>query len=114
MMVAKSNLTQRFAATYTTEPVHTLHKRDEGADSVLCRVQFGDLVWGEEESTELFEDATRRPREDDEQGGGGDHRPRVVSQMVTLVSQMVESMSEQQLREFAHTRRKGLPRKRRR
>jgi hypothetical protein len=26
--------------------------------------------------------------------------------------QMVESMSEQQLREFAHTRRKGLPRKR--
>jgi hypothetical protein len=26
----------------------------------------------------------------------------------------VESMSEQQLREFAHTRRKGLPRKRRR
>jgi len=28
--------------------------------------------------------------------------------------QMVESMSEQQLREFAHTRRKGLPRKRER
>jgi uncharacterized protein DUF3008 len=27
--------------------------------------------------------------------------------------QMVESMSERQLRDFAHTKRKGLPRKRR-
>jgi hypothetical protein len=85
MQVAKSNLTQRFAATYTTEAVHTLHQRDEGADSVLCRVELGGLVWGEEESSELFEDATRKPREDDEEGGGGDHRPSVVGQLVTLL-----------------------------
>jgi hypothetical protein len=91
MQVAKSNLTQRFAATYTTDPVHTLHRRDDGADSVLCRVEFGELVWGEEESSELFEEATRKPREDEEDGGGGRHRPTVVSQMVTLVTQMVTS-----------------------
>lgn len=90
MMVAKSNLTQRFAATYTTEPVHTLHEREEGADSVLVRVNFGEVVWGEEEASELFEAATRKPQEDEE-GGGGDHRPSVVSQMVTLVAQMVEA-----------------------
>ena len=95
MLVAKSNLTQRFAATYTTEPVHTLHERDEGADSVLVRVEFGEIVWGEEESSELFHHATKpQPAEGDEEGGGGDHRPSVVSQMVTLVSQMVESTNE--------------------
>lgn len=98
MLVAKSNLTQRFAATYTTEAVHTLHERDEGADSVLCRVQFGELVWGEQESSELFEDATRKPPEDEE-GGGGNHRPSVVSQMVTLVTQMVENAAEPITRE---------------
>lgn len=92
MQVAKSNLTQRFAATYTTEPVHTLHQRDEGADSVLCRVEFGELVWGEEEASELFEEATKKPHEDEDGGsGGGGHRPSVVSQMVTAVSQMVQS-----------------------
>jgi hypothetical protein len=104
MQVAKSNLTQRFAASYTTEPVHTLHEREEGADSVLCRVQFGELVWGEEESSELFDAATRKPREDDEEGGGGDHRPSVVSQMVTLVSQMVESTSEPVTRDAVEAR----------
>lgn len=88
MMVAKSNLTQRFAATYTTDPVHTLHEREEGADSVLVRVHFGEVVWGEEEASELFDAATRKPQEDEE-GGGGDHRPSVVSQMVTLVAQIV-------------------------
>ncbi len=70
MLVAKSNLTQRFASAYRTEPVHTLHVRDEGADAVLCRVEFGDVVWGEEEASELFDEATRKPREDDEDGGG--------------------------------------------
>ncbi len=94
MQVAKSNLTQRFAATYSTEPVHTLHERDGGADSVLVRVEFGEIVWGEEESSELFEDATRKPREDDDEGGGGDHRPSVVSQMVTAVAQMVHTSAE--------------------
>lgn len=102
MQVAKSNLTQRFAATYSTEPVHTLHEREEGADSVLCRVEFGELVWGEEESSELFHDATRIPRDDhDDGGGGGDHRPSIVSQMVTLVSQLVEATPVPVTREMA-------------
>lgn len=104
MQVAKSNLTQRFAATYRTEPIHTLHERDEGADSVLVRVEFGELVWGEEESSELFEDATRKPREDDEDGGGGDHRPSIVSQVVTAVTQMVHTSTEPVTRDAVHAR----------
>ena len=99
MQVAKSNLTQRFATTYTTEPVHTLHHRDEGADSVLCRVGFGEVVWGEEESSELFEEATRRPSEDDDGSGGGDHKPSVVSQMVTAVAETVRASAEPVTRE---------------
>lgn len=94
MLVAKSNLTQRFAAAYKTEPVHTLHEREQGADSVLCRVNFGEVVWGEEESGDLFDDATRKPREDDDEGDGADNRPTVVGQMVTLVSQMVQSAND--------------------
>ena len=93
MQVAKSNLTQRFAATYATVPVHTLHQREEGADSVLCSVDFGDIVWGEEEASELFEEATKKSRDDDDEGGGGGQRKSVVSQMVTAVSQMVQAAS---------------------
>lgn len=104
MQVAKSNLTQRFAATYSTEPVHTLHERDEGADSVLVRVEFGEIVWGEEEASELFHSATKPQPADDEEGGGGDHRPSVVSQMVTLVSQMVESTTEPVTRDAAEAK----------
>lgn len=104
MLVAKSNLTQRFAATYATEPVHTLHERDEGADSVLCRTRFGEVVWGEEEATELFHSATKPQPAEGEEGGGGDHRPSVVSQMVTLVSQMVEATSEPVTREVVEAK----------
>jgi hypothetical protein len=93
MQVAKSNLTQRFAATYTTEPVHTLHEREEGADSVLCRVNFGEIVWGEEESSELFEEATRKAREDDDEGGGG-HKPSVVTQLQMLIVEMVHKSAQ--------------------
>lgn len=103
MQVAKSNLTQRFAASYVTVPVHTLHERDEGADSVLCRVEFGEVVWGEEEASELYDEATRKPREDDEDGGG-DHRPSVVSQMVNLVSQMVAEAESPVTREQVEAR----------
>ncbi|QHL91159.1 AAA family ATPase [Sphingomonas changnyeongensis] len=105
MQVAKSNLTQRFAASYTTEPVHTLHERAEGADSVLCRVNFGEIVWGEEDATELYEAATRRQNEDEEgEGGGGGHKPSVVSQVVTTVTQMVHTSAEPVTRDAVHAR----------
>jgi hypothetical protein len=48
MRVAKSNLTTRFTTLYNTEPVHTLHHRAEGANSVLVRVNIGLTVWGED------------------------------------------------------------------
>lgn len=103
MQVAKSNLTQRFAATYTTEPVHILHAREKGADSVLCKVELGEIVWGEEEASELFEEATRKPR-DDEDGAEGGHKPSVVSQMVTAVTQMVHTSPEPVSRDAVEAR----------
>lgn len=41
MRVAKTNLTTRFTTLYSTEPIHTLARRAEGADSVLVRVNIG-------------------------------------------------------------------------
>ena len=80
MRVAKTNLTTRFTTLYSTEPVHTLARRAEGADSVLVRVNFGLTVWGEDESMEVFEDATRKPPEErDGEGGGGGKKESLVS-----------------------------------
>lgn len=85
MRVAKSNLTTRFTTLYNTEPVHTLHQRKEGADSVLVRVNIGLTVWGEDESMEVFEDATRKPQEGDGEGGGGKKESLVEKVMGVLV-----------------------------
>lgn len=113
MQVAKSNLTTRFAATYTTEPVHTLHHRAGGADSVLCRVNFGDLVWGEEASSELFEAATKRPQDEEGDGDGADrrnHKPNVVQKLMVAVTDLVyrsagpvtrDMVEAEQCREFS-------------
>lgn len=88
LRVAKSNLTQAFATPYKTVPVHVLHERDEGGDTVLCRVDPGKNVWGEEESMDLYMEATRRPKEDDESGGMRPPSPvdGVVSHVVEMVT----------------------------
>lgn len=103
MQVAKSNLTTRFAASYSTEPVHTLHHRAEGADSVLCRVNFGEVVWGEEASSELFEAATKKPQEDEGEGDGGDrrnHKANVVQKLMIAVTDLVYRTDEPVTREM--------------
>lgn len=110
--VAKSNLTQSFATTYTTIPVHTLHERTEGADSVLCRVQPGPITWGEEESMALYDDATRKPKDDDD-GGGNEWRPpsledkvlqHVVEAVYATTGAVTRDMVHEQLGRSVHGR----------
>jgi hypothetical protein len=91
MRVAKTNLTTRFTTLYSTEPVHVLHQREDGPDSVLVRVNIGLTVWGEDESMEVFEDATRPPRESDEEGGSGKKESLVMKVIGALVQAVYQS-----------------------
>lgn len=69
MRVAKTNF-DTFGVPYKTQPVHTLYERANGPDTVLVRAVPGNIVWGEAASMEMFMEATKKPREDDEGGGG--------------------------------------------
>lgn len=100
MRVAKTNLTTRFATLYSTEPVHTLARRDEGADSVLVRVNIGVTIWGEDESMEVFEDATRKPQEDSE--GGGGKKETLVEKVVNVLVQAVYQSPQPVSRDMVH------------
>jgi hypothetical protein len=102
MRVAKANLTTRFAAAYRTLPIHTLYRRSEGADSVLCRVEIGQLIWGEDASMELFEDATKRVRGDGDDSGAPGHKVTLVEKAVAAVVEMVQSTGEPTTRELVH------------
>lgn len=99
MRVAKSNLTTRFTTLYSTEPVHTLHRRAEGADSVLVRVNIGVTVWGEDESMEVFEDATRKPQED---GEGSAKKESLVEKVVNALVQAVYQSPQPVDRDMVH------------
>lgn len=101
MRVAKSNLTTRFTTLYSTEPVHTLHERDEGANSVLVRVNFGLTVWGEDESMDVFEDATRKPP-DEREGEGGGKKESLVEKVVNALVQAVYQSGEPVTRDKVH------------
>lgn len=89
MRVAKSNLSSRFAVAYTTEPVLALHQHEDGHASVLCRVNLAPVVWGEAESMELFEDATRKP---DEGGDGGQMSPQKQTLVENAIIALVETV----------------------
>jgi len=102
MRVAKTNLTTRFTTLYNTEPVHTLHRRAEGANSVLVRVNIGLTVWGEDESMEVFEDATRKPKEDGDGEGGGSKKRSVVGDAVNELVQAVYTTGQPVTREQVH------------
>jgi hypothetical protein len=93
MRVAKSNLSSAFAVAYTTEPVLQLHQHEDGHASVLCRVVMEPVVWGEEPSMELYEDATRRPDEEGE-GGGDNHRQSIVESIMHAVVEMVHTAGQ--------------------
>lgn len=101
MRVAKSNLTTRFTTLYSTEPVHTLHEREEGANSVLVRVNLGVTVWGEDESMEVFDDATRKPPEERE-GEGGAKKENLVEKVVNALVQAVYQSPEPITRDKVH------------
>lgn len=73
MRTAKTNF-DAFGVSYTTQPVHTLYSREHGPDTVLVRVEPGATVWGEAASMEMFSDATKKPRDEDEEGGGSSRR----------------------------------------
>ncbi|RJG57704.1 hypothetical protein D0Z70_00290 [Sphingobium terrigena] len=102
MRVAKSNLTTRFTTLYSTEPVHTLHKREEGANSVLVRVNIGLTVWGEDESMEVFEDATRKPPEEREGEGGGGKKESLVGKAMDVLVEAVYRTGQPVTREQVH------------
>ena len=102
MRVAKTNLTTRFTTLYSTEPIHTLHHRDDGPDSVLCRVNLGPLVWGEEDSMRVFEEATKKPKDDDEFDGG--HKQSLVDKVMDAVLYAVDNVAQPVTREMIHAK----------
>lgn len=106
MRVAKTNLTSSFGVAYSTEPVLTLHQHEDGHASVMCKVNRDRIVWGDEESMDLFEAATRKPDEDGD-GGGANHRSSLVENVLMEVVQQAHLRGEV-TREMVET---GLGRK---
>lgn len=95
LRTAKSNLTQPFAVTYSTHQIHTLHERTEGADSVLCRVELGTIIWGADASLELFDAATRKPMDD-----GSLRQANLVEDVAETVRRLVQSSDQPITREI--------------
>jgi hypothetical protein len=89
MRVAKTNF-DTFGMPYGTRPVHTLYERASGPDTVLVRVEPGDIVWGEAASMEMFLEATKKPREDDDGGGSGGRQALPVGVLQALVEMVME------------------------
>ncbi|MBF0678555.1 MAG: AAA family ATPase [Devosia sp.] len=91
MRVAKTNF-DPFGVPYRTTPVHTLYERQNGPDTVLVRVEPEEIVWGNAESLEMFEKATKKP---DDDGGGsswaGAPRKTVVDIVRDKLVEMVHS-----------------------
>jgi hypothetical protein len=90
MRVAKTNLVT-FGCAYKTEPVHVLYERADGPSSVLVRVVPGEIVWGDRASLEMFEAATKKPK-DDEGNGGGDfleRRRSAIDAVIEAIEQLV-------------------------
>lgn len=90
---AKNNLGPKFAASYRTIPVHTLHKRDwiQGADTVLCTVEVSpEGIQLGMAAAHLWDDATAKPR-DDEAGGprraGGGRAEKVLECLLKVVAE---------------------------
>lgn len=106
MRVAKTNF-DPFGLPYATKPVHTLFERAVGPDTVLVSVVPGEIVWGEAASMEMFTEATKKQRDDDE-GDGPSPRTQTLPQSVvqTLVEMALALESPLQFitREQVHER----------
>lgn len=100
MRVAKSNLSSPFGVAYRTVPVLELHQHEDGHASFLCKVELEPVVWGADASMELFEDATRKPAEDNEGGTAG--RQSLVENVLNLLVQTVYATNEPVTRDHIH------------
>ena len=100
MRVAKSNLSSSFAVAYSTEPVLTLHQHQDGHASVMCKVNMEPVVWGEEESLDLYEAAIRRPDEDGD--AGSDHKLSLIDRVLMTVVEQVHMADRPVTRDMVH------------
>lgn len=105
LRVAKTNLVT-FGATYRTEAIHTLYARENGPDSVLVRVVPGPVVWGDRDSLEMFEEATKKPKGDEQGDGfdGGHQKPKLADIVIGQISAAVRESAEPVTREMIEAR----------
>jgi hypothetical protein len=96
----KDTLTGPFAAAYTTQPVHTLARRPDGSDSVLCRVQVQAPLWGHRNLEALVDAATGQ--EDGAAGTGGGKRESQVLAIVTTVLRLLDQGVAPVTRKLVH------------
>lgn len=91
---AKNNLGPKFAASYRTIPVHTLHKRDwiQGADTVLCTVEVSpEGIQLGMAAADLWDEATVKTKSEAEAGGprraGGGRAEKVLECLLKVVAE---------------------------
>lgn len=88
MRTAKTNF-EPFGMAYTTQPVHVLYQRENGPDTVLVKVNPGATVWGALDSMEMFRDAVKVPKDDDDGAGSTLPRQTLADQAVAAVEELV-------------------------
>ena len=95
--VAKSNF-DVFGAAYTTSPVHTLHERQNGPDTMLVKVTPESIMWGSMATAELYKEATKKPKDDDDGAPAWDPEfargPTLVEQAIGVIADMVAELAE--------------------
>lgn len=91
LCTVKDTLTGPFAVEYQTYPVHTLHQRLDGSDSVLCAVRPGQLHWGHKNVKRLFDEATGRDREGEEDSPMPNRKQIQVDVIVTTLLSILDS-----------------------
>lgn len=91
LCTVKDTLTGPFATEYATVPVHTLHKRVDGSDSVLCSVITGQIHWGHRSVRKLFDDATGRESADDARPSTASRRQMQIDLVVTTLVRLLDS-----------------------
>ncbi|MFG1216965.1 PriCT-2 domain-containing protein [Xanthobacter flavus] len=107
MRTAKSNLGAHFGMMYKTVPVHVLHRRewadpDGSADVVLCKIQPSPIVWGNSGATELWEDATTKPKDEGEAGMGRAGRATIAAKLLECLVKVVHASDHPVSRHEVH------------
>ena len=93
LCTVKDTLTGPLAVEYETFPVHTLHQRLDGSDSVLCAVRLGPVSWGHKNVRKLFDEATGRDRESEGKSSMPSRRQTQIDLVVTTVLKLLDSGS---------------------